>query len=105
TTIDRAAIAHSLHAGQSGGLSGAVLFERSTEVVRLLAEHLQGQIAIVGVGGIDSAQKAVAKLEAGADLVQLYSGLIYQGPALVGACARAARNASAAGKFESVAQH
>lgn len=90
TTIDRSAVASSKHAAESGGLSGAVLFDRSTEVVRLLAEHLQGEITIVGVGGIDSADKAIAKLEAGADLLQLYSGLIYQGPGLVGDCARAA---------------
>lgn len=91
TTIDRGAVSNSVFAAESGGLSGAALYARSTQVVEKLASHLQGALVIVGVGGIDSDAKAVAKLAAGADLIQLYSGLIYEGPALVRRCAVAAR--------------
>ncbi|MGB5325793.1 MAG: quinone-dependent dihydroorotate dehydrogenase [Pseudomonadales bacterium] len=90
TTIDRTAVPYSAFAAEAGGLSGAALYARSTRVVEKLAAHLQGALVIVGVGGIDSEAKAVAKLAAGADLVQLYSGLIYEGPALVRRCAVAA---------------
>ena len=66
-----------------GGLSGAPLRERSTAVIRILREKLGPDIAIIGVGGIDSAASALEKLQAGADLVQIYSGLVYEGPGLV----------------------
>lgn len=89
TTIDKTAVAGHQHAEQAGGLSGAVLFDRATEVVATLAGHAGDDLVIVGVGGIHSPAQAVAKIEAGADLVQLYSGLIYRGPALVRDCARA----------------
>ncbi len=92
TTIERDAVRGAAHADETGGLSGAPLAERATEVVATLAGHLQGAIAIVGVGGIDSAERALEKIQAGADLVQLYSGLIYQGPSLVGAAAQAIRD-------------
>ncbi|MFN8305000.1 MAG: quinone-dependent dihydroorotate dehydrogenase [Saprospiraceae bacterium] len=67
----------------AGGLSGAPLRERSTVVIRRLRERLGAGPAIIGVGGIDSAAAAREKLEAGADLVQVYSGLVYEGPGLV----------------------
>ena len=92
TTIDRQQVADSRHADEAGGLSGRVLFERSTEVVRNLAEHLAGELAIVAVGGVGSAEQAVEKMEAGADLVQIYSGLIYRGASLVGQSAAAVRD-------------
>ncbi|MFN3588410.1 MAG: quinone-dependent dihydroorotate dehydrogenase [Spirosomataceae bacterium] len=66
-----------------GGLSGKPLKERSTQVIRYLAEKGQKKFAIVGVGGIYTADDALEKLEAGADLVQVYSGFIYEGPAIV----------------------
>lgn len=88
TTIDRTLVKDSCFAKESGGLSGKVLMASSTDVVRSLASHLQKAIAIVGVGGINSAEDAVAKVEAGADLVQLYTGLIYQGPQLIRAAAQ-----------------
>lgn len=66
-----------------GGLSGAPLRERSTAVIRTLREKLGPKFVIIGVGGIDSAASALEKLQAGADLVQVYSGLIYEGPGLV----------------------
>lgn len=67
----------------AGGVSGAPVRQRSTEVVRYLRDRLPRPVVIIGVGGIDSAEAAMEKLEAGADLVQVYTGLIYEGPALV----------------------
>ena len=67
----------------NGGLSGKPLTDRSTEVIRFLHQKSEGSIPIIGVGGIHSAADAMEKLEAGASLVQLYTGFIYEGPALV----------------------
>ena len=83
TTLDRKAVLGSPHADEAGGLSGAPVRERSTAVVQVLAQHLGGRLPIIGVGGITEAAHAVEKLQAGASLVQLYTGLIYAGPALV----------------------
>ena len=66
-----------------GGLSGKPLTQRSTEVIRFLHEKSNGSFPIIGVGGIHSAQDALDKLDAGASLVQLYTGFIYEGPQLV----------------------
>lgn len=68
---------------QTGGLSGRPLNKRSTEVIRFLSEKSNKSFAIIGVGGIDSVESAMEKLEAGADLIQLYTGFIYEGPELV----------------------
>ena len=89
TTLARDAVQGMPHAGEAGGLSGAPVFERSTAVVRVLAQALDGALPIIGVGGIDSGAAARAKIDAGAALVQLYTGLIYKGPALVSECAHA----------------
>ncbi len=67
----------------NGGLSGKPLTNRSTQVIRFLAEESNNAFPIIGVGGIHSAQDAIEKLEAGASLVQLYTGFIYEGPALI----------------------
>jgi len=67
----------------AGGLSGAPMRERSTEVIRRLRQRLPEPLVIMGVGGIDSAAAAIEKLDAGADLVQVYTGLIYEGPVLL----------------------
>lgn len=91
TTVARDAVAGEPHAEETGGLSGAPLRARSTEVVRVLAAALDGALPIVGVGGIVSGEDAREKVAAGASLVQLYTGLIYRGPALVGEAARACR--------------
>ena len=72
-----------------GGLSGKPLTKRSTEVIRFLAEKSNKSFPIIGVGGIHSAEDAIEKLEAGASLVQLYTGFIYEGPALVKAINKA----------------
>ncbi|QTP58573.1 quinone-dependent dihydroorotate dehydrogenase [Billgrantia antri] len=97
TTVSREAVAGLAHADEQGGLSGRPVFEPSNRVIRELRRHLP-ELPIVGVGGIDSGEAAVAKLEAGADLVQLYSGFIYRGPALVAECARALKAAGAHGE-------
>lgn len=83
TTSSREGVEGLPHAGETGGLSGRPLFEKSTGVVRALARELGGKLPIIGCGGILSAEDAQRKLDAGADLVQIYSGLIYRGPGLV----------------------
>ncbi len=83
TTLAREGVAGMRHAQEAGGLSGAPLRQRATEVVRELARRLAGRIPIIAVGGIASAADALDKLRAGAQLVQLYTGLVYRGPALV----------------------
>ena len=71
------------HADEAGGLSGAPVLEASNAVVRKLRAGLGPGFPIIGVGGILSAQDAVSKIDAGADVVQIYTGLIYNGPSLV----------------------
>ena len=83
TTFSRTGVEGLPHAGETGGLSGAPLRERSTAVVRRLADILAGEIPIIAVGGILSGADAAAKIEAGASLVQLYTGFIYRGPDLI----------------------
>lgn len=89
TTIARTGVEGMTHAEEAGGLSGAPLFARSTEVVRRLADHLRGKLPIIAAGGVMRGDDAVEKLKAGASLVQIYTGLIYHGPALIGQCRRA----------------
>jgi dihydroorotate dehydrogenase len=89
TTIARDAVAGLAHAEEAGGLSGRPLQARSNAVIAALARALDGALPIIGVGGILSGADARAKLDAGATLVQLYTGLVYRGPALVAECARA----------------
>ena len=83
TTLDREMIKGMAHAAEAGGLSGRPLQSKSTLVIAKFAAHLQGQIPIIGVGGIDGVVAAKEKIEAGASLVQIYSGFIYHGPQLV----------------------
>lgn len=97
TTVSREGVAGLPHADEAGGLSGRPVFEASNAVVRELRRHLP-RLPIIGVGGIDSGEAAIAKREAGADLVQLYSGFIYRGPALVAECARALQAATLSGE-------
>jgi dihydroorotate dehydrogenase len=84
TTLDRAAVAGLAHAQRAGGLSGEPLREKSTAVIRQLRELLGPDMPLIGVGGISSAADATAMFAAGADLIQVYTGLIYRGPGLVG---------------------
>lgn len=89
TTVARDAVAHLPHGGETGGLSGAPLTTRAQNVTRQLAETLRGAVPIIGVGGIMDGNDAAARIGAGASLVQLYTGLVYAGPALVAHCAEA----------------
>lgn len=82
TTLDRPGVQSPL-VGEPGGLSGAPLAQRSTALVRRIGELTQGKLPIVGVGGVMTPEDALEKLEAGASLVQLYTGLVYSGPGLV----------------------
>ncbi|MEM7018488.1 MAG: quinone-dependent dihydroorotate dehydrogenase [Pseudomonadota bacterium] len=83
TTLSRTHVEGLPHADEKGGLSGAPLSGRSTEVVRQLHDFTDGKLPIIAVGGIMSVEQALEKFDAGADLVQLYTGLIYQGPNLI----------------------
>lgn len=83
TTLDRQGIRGLQHAEENGGLSGCPLFNSSTAVIAKLHSKLQKRIPIIGVGGINNAHDAQMKFEAGADLVQIYTGFIYQGPVLI----------------------
>jgi len=91
TTVMRSIPKTHKHAGEAGGLSGAPLAARATQVVHLLSRHLQGAVPIIGVGGIMRGADAVEKMQAGASLVQLYTGLVYAGPGLVAECVNAIR--------------
>ena len=91
TTISRDAVQGMPHANEAGGLSGAPVFDASNKVIRALKAELGDALPIIGVGGILSGANARAKVDAGAALVQLYSGLIYRGPALIRECADALR--------------
>jgi len=86
TTLARDAVAGLPNADEAGGLSGAPVRAASTRVIAALAHHLKNEVPIIGVGGILSGADAQEKIAAGASLVQLYTGLIYRGPALVREC-------------------
>lgn len=94
TTLERSSVQGMAHAEEKGGLSGAPVHELSLKVISRLRERMGKQMAIIGVGGILSGQHAVEKIRAGANAVQLYTGLIYRGPGLVGECVRAIRQAA-----------
>ena len=89
TTVARDQVQGIRHGNEQGGLSGAPVFEASTTVVRKLAQALGDELPIIAAGGVLEGTQARAKLDAGAKLVQLYSGLIYRGPELVPECVRA----------------
>jgi len=84
TTLSRQGLSSAKHTEEAGGLSGKPLFERSTIVLAKMRKLLGPETALIGVGGVGSAETAVEKIRAGADLVQLYTGIIYAGPALPG---------------------
>ncbi|MBN8912068.1 MAG: quinone-dependent dihydroorotate dehydrogenase [Rhizobiales bacterium] len=83
TTLDRAGLTD-LAAKEAGGLSGRPLFQRSTVMLARVHRMTEGRVPLIGIGGIDSLETALAKIEAGASLLQLYTGLIYEGPGLIG---------------------
>ncbi len=86
TTLSREGVENLPHGDEAGGLSGAPVFEKSTACLAAFAKFLEGKIPLIGVGGILSGEQAVAKRNAGATLVQVYSGLVYTGPELVKDC-------------------
>jgi dihydroorotate dehydrogenase len=94
TTLSRDAVKGMQHSDEAGGLSGAPVLAGSNRVIRLLRQHLGAQFPIIGVGGILTGYDAVSKIEAGADVVQIYTGLIYKGPDLVHEVAKALRQLS-----------
>jgi len=83
TTLSRTGL-KSRHVGEAGGVSGAPLFERSTILLAKMRKRIGPDLALIGVGGVDSGRSALEKIRAGADLVQLYTGFIYSGPGLPG---------------------
>ena len=89
TTIGRDAVAGHVHAHEAGGLSGAPVADLSTQTIKKFSDILKGKVAIIGVGGITDAASAAAKRQAGADMVQIYSGFIYQGADLIRQAAKA----------------
>ncbi|SAK76753.1 dihydroorotate dehydrogenase 2 [Caballeronia hypogeia] len=89
TTLSRTAVTGMKHGDEAGGLSGRPVFDASNEVIRKLRAEVGSEVPIIGVGGIFSGADARAKLAAGASLVQIYTGLIYRGPALVKECVEA----------------
>jgi dihydroorotate dehydrogenase len=89
TTVSRHKVHHLPNGQETGGLSGAPLLAGSNRVIRLLRAELGSAYPIIGVGGVMSGADARSKIKAGADLVQLYTGLIYQGPGLVNEVAKA----------------
>lgn len=89
TTLARTGVTHLAHAEEKGGLSGAPLYKASNQIVRQLRAELGNTFPIIGVGGIMNGQDAVEKCAAGADLIQIYTGLIYQGPKIIQSCIQA----------------
>ncbi|MGO9485145.1 MAG: quinone-dependent dihydroorotate dehydrogenase [Rhodomicrobium sp.] len=99
TTLSRDGAEPGSHRGEAGGLSGRPLFSRSTRFLAKCYLAIEGKLPLIGVGGIDSAQSALAKIRAGASLIQLYTGLVYEGPGLLSdikaaLLAESAKNAS-----------
>jgi dihydroorotate dehydrogenase len=88
TTLSRAGLTDQVQANEAGGMSGKPLFERSTIVLAKMRKRLGGNFPIIGVGGIHSVESAAEKIRAGADLVQLYSSMVYEGPGLPGRIVR-----------------
>jgi dihydroorotate dehydrogenase len=84
TTLDRTGLRSGSKAGETGGLSGAPLFQRSTRLLAQVYVSTGGTIPLIGVGGIHSGETAHGKIEAGASLIQLYTGLVFEGPGLLG---------------------
>ncbi|WP_035056254.1 quinone-dependent dihydroorotate dehydrogenase [Andreprevotia chitinilytica] len=86
TTLSRVGVGHLKNGSEAGGLSGSPVRAKSTHVIRELAEALDGALPVIGIGGIFEGEHALEKIQAGAELVQVYSGLIYRGPQIVSDC-------------------
>lgn len=92
TTLERSGLHAGPHTKETGGLSGAPLYERSTRLLARVYVQTQGKIPLIGVGGINSGETAVGKIEAGASLIQIYTGLVYEGPGLTSVIKKALLN-------------
>jgi dihydroorotate dehydrogenase len=103
TTLARDGLSDESFAAQSGGLSGRPLFTRSTRMLAKIYRLTEGELPLVGVGGIDSGATALAKIEAGASLLQLYTGLVFEGPKLIGGIKQALVEAITRAKATSLA--
>ena len=97
TTIDHASVADDPHGNEMGGLSGKPLFERATAVLRGMRQRVGSRLGLIGVGGILDGSDAAEKMAAGASLVQLYSGMVYRGPALIAECVEEIRRQQGVG--------
>jgi dihydroorotate dehydrogenase len=102
TTLARDGVAGSKYAGEAGGVSGRPVFEMSTHMLSEVYAATGGKLTLIGVGGVSDAQTAYAKICAGASLVQLYTGLIYQGPGMVGQMKRELADRLRADGFDSI---
>ena len=91
TTVERDRVSDHPFSSEAGGLSGVPLDQKATQIIQDLYNNLQGEIALIGVGGIHDTQSAKDKLDAGADLLQVYTGFIYKGPALIKQVLRATK--------------
>jgi dihydroorotate dehydrogenase len=92
TTVSRGAVAGERHAIQSGGLSGAPLRSQANHALSLVSNEVKGKMAVIGVGGIVKGEDAAEKIRLGADLVQIYTGFIYQGPDLISNCVKSMKS-------------
>ncbi len=92
TTVSRSAVVGERHSSQSGGLSGEPLRNQANHALSLVANEVKGKMAIIGVGGIVKGEDAAEKIRLGADLVQLYTGFIYQGPDLISDCVKSMKS-------------
>jgi dihydroorotate dehydrogenase len=102
TTLSRAGLRDQVQANETGGMSGKPLFERSTIVLAKMRKRLGGNFPIIGVGGIHSVESAAEKIRAGADLIQLYSSMVYEGPGLPGRIVRGLSNLCTRDKLGSI---
>ena len=92
TTVSRGAVAGERHASQSGGLSGEPLRSQANHALSLVSNEVKGKMAVIGVGGIVKGEDAAEKIRLGADLVQIYTGFIYQGPDLISDCVKSMKS-------------
>ena len=102
TTLARDGVAGSKYAAEAGGVSGRPVFDMSTHMLSQVYQASGGRLTLIGVGGVSSAREAYAKIRAGASLVQLYTGLIYQGPGMVAAMKRELADCLRADGFDSI---
>ena len=104
TTLARPASLGAVHRDEAGGLSGEPLFRRSTAMLARVYKLTNGSVPLIGIGGISSGETALQKIEAGASLIQLYTGMVYEGPSLVGRITAALQDAAQAAGAQSIGE-